>query len=78
MGLETIDGTSTVNDLEMAWPLSTDTRRSGDDHVRNIKRVLQQADHLPAYADNTAAKAGGLTDGDLYRTSAGVLMVVYT
>lgn len=78
MGLETIDGTSTVNDLEMAWPLNTDTRRAGDDHIRIIKRVLQQADRLPAYADNAAAKSGGLSDGDLYRTSAGALMVVYT
>lgn len=31
-----------------------------------------------AYADNTAAKAGGLVDGDIYRTAAGIVMVVYT
>lgn len=29
------------------------------------------------YADNTAALAGGLVAGDLYRTSTGVLMIVY-
>lgn len=29
------------------------------------------------YADNTAALAGGLTVGDLYRTAAGVLMTVF-
>lgn len=32
---------------------------------------------LPVYADNAAAKAGGLTAGAFYRTSTGGLMVVY-
>jgi hypothetical protein len=32
---------------------------------------------LPVYADNAAALAGGLTAGQLYRTSTGVLMVTY-
>ena len=32
---------------------------------------------LPVYADNAAALAGGLTAGQLYRTSIGVLMVTY-
>jgi Concanavalin A-like lectin/glucanases superfamily len=32
---------------------------------------------LPVYADNAAAIAGGLVAGDMYRTSAGILMVVY-
>jgi hypothetical protein len=30
---------------------------------------------LPEYADDAAAVIGGLADGDLYRTSTGVLMV---
>lgn len=30
------------------------------------------------YADNTAAKAGGLVDGDFYRKADGTLMVTYT
>lgn len=30
------------------------------------------------YADNTAAKTGGLVDGDFYRKSDGTLMVVFT
>ena len=33
---------------------------------------------LPVYADNAAAKIGGLVDGDPYRTATGVRMVVYT
>lgn len=32
---------------------------------------------LPTYADNTSAISGGLTSGAFYRTSIGVLMVVY-
>ena len=39
---------------------------------------LLQLGYVPTYADNTAAKAGGLVDGQVYRTSTGVLMVVYT
>ena len=34
--------------------------------------------HTAMYADNTAAKAGGLVDGDVYRKSDGTLMIVYT
>ena len=30
------------------------------------------------YADNTAAKAAGLVDGDIYRTATGQLMIVFT
>lgn len=33
--------------------------------------------NTPTYADNTAALAGGLVAGDIYRTSTGVLMIVY-
>lgn len=34
--------------------------------------------NTPVYADNTAAKAGGLVDGDVYRKSDGSLMIVYS
>ena len=33
---------------------------------------------VPVYSDNTSAKAGGLVDGDIYRTSGGNLKIVYT
>ena len=33
---------------------------------------------LSIYANNAAAKAGGLIDGDVYRTGTGQLFVVYT
>jgi len=34
--------------------------------------------NTPVYADNAAAKTGGLVDGDVYRTSTGDLKIVYT
>jgi len=33
---------------------------------------------ISTYSDNTTAKAGGLVDGDMYRTSDGTLKVVYS
>lgn len=36
------------------------------------------ADGLKVFADNAAAKTGGLKDGDVYRTSTGDLKIVYT
>ena len=33
---------------------------------------------VPVYSNNAAAKTGGLTDGDVYRSSTGVLHIVYT
>jgi hypothetical protein len=33
--------------------------------------------NTPTYADNSAATAGGLVAGDVYRTSTGVLMIVF-
>lgn len=32
---------------------------------------------VPVFADNSAALAGGLQVGDMYRTSSGALMIVY-
>jgi hypothetical protein len=34
--------------------------------------------NVAVYADNAAAKTGGLVDGDVYRTSTGDLKIVYT
>ena len=39
-------------------------------------RTIRNTD-LPVYADNAAALAGGLTTGQLYRTSTGDLKIVY-
>jgi hypothetical protein len=42
----------------------------------NKSSVIQNA-NLPIYANNAAALAGGLVAGDMYRTAAGILMIVY-
>ena len=45
----------------------------------NVEHDLEGAHrfvNLPTYADATAAKAGGLAVGKVYRTTTGVLMVV--
>ena len=34
--------------------------------------------NVSTYVDNAAAKTGGLVDGDVYRTSTGQMMIVYT
>ena len=39
-------------------------------------RVINFA-NAPVHADNTAAKAAGLVDGDVYRKSDGTLMIVF-
>lgn len=41
--------------------------------VQQNKKITE----VPIYSDNTAALAGGLTAGNLYRTSTGVLMITY-
>jgi hypothetical protein len=41
-------------------------------------KILLIFSQLPIYANNAAAKAGGLVDGQYYRTSTGAIMVVYT
>jgi hypothetical protein len=46
--------------------------------TNNVGYVTGQAAAGRVYADNTAAKAGGLVDGDFYRKSDGTLMVVFT
>jgi len=55
---------------------------SGTTAQTQTNRLIASAKgiNIPAlveYADNTAALAGGLVAGDLYRTSTGVLMVTY-
>ena len=46
--------------------------------VQSIERELlrvQTITGLPTYADDTAAGTGGLTEGQLYKTATGQLMV---
>lgn len=59
MGLET---PTYIADLNIAWPLGTDVKSAGDDHIRAIKSVLQNT--FPGLAGAFArvqAKATGYT-----------------
>jgi hypothetical protein len=53
-------------------PASPNITLSADGNI-NAKGAVARV-----YADNTAAKAGGLVDGDIYRTATGQLMIVFT
>jgi len=60
---------------------NTDTSKLGfnaDSLQAIIVKALQDITNPPVYANNAAAKTGGLVDGDIYRTSDGTLKVVFT
>lgn len=40
MGLETT--VNYLSDFDIAWPLPSDAKSAGDDHIRNIKKALRQ------------------------------------
>lgn len=46
-------------------------------HLNSVVLALQGALNN-VYADNAAAIAGGLSEGDFYRTATGEVFVVYT
>ena len=43
----------------------------------NGTSIFKILDSVPTYADNTAATTGGLSAGDIYKTSTGSLQIVY-
>jgi hypothetical protein len=75
-----VDGTPGANDMpgRLVFSVTADGASSPTEAMRiKNSRILNFA-NTPTYADNTAAKAGGLVDGDVYRKSDGTLMIVYT
>jgi hypothetical protein len=75
-----VDGTPGAND--MPGRLVFSTTASGASSPTERMRIKNDGtinfSNVAVYADNTAAKAGGLVDGDVYRTSTGDLKIVYT
>jgi|LakMenEpi03Aug12_release.lakeMendotaPanAssembly.Ray.scaffolds.fasta_scaffold6494809_1 hypothetical protein len=49
-------------------PISSDIFGRLDWLTNKVKRLLGKFNNLPEYANNAAAKAGGLKNGDVYRT----------
>lgn len=45
--------------------------------IKNADILTLKVRNLKVYADNAAALAGGLSAGQFYRTSVGVVMAVY-
>ena len=75
-----VDGTPSDNNVPGSLIFSvTEDGNSTPTQALRIKnsRILNFV-NTPTYADNAAAKAGGLVDGDVYRKSDGTLMIVYT
>lgn len=75
------------NNKVIGWT-SRSSMKSGSDGVVTITNNAETTgarlifgtatlNNLPTYADNAAALGGGLTAGQLYKTSTGVLMVTY-
>ena len=61
MGLETAD---TIAELDPLWPLGTDPKSQGDDHIRLLKRVLQE-------------DALSLADGGIITAGAAAVVMSY-
>jgi hypothetical protein len=75
-----VDGTPGANDMpgRLTFSVTADGASSPTEAMRiKNSRILNFA-NTPVYADNAAAKTGGLVDGDVYRKSDGTLMIVYT
>ena len=74
------DGTAGTNDYpgRLVFSVTADGASSPTEAMRIKNSRIINIANTPVYADNAAAKTGGLVDGDVYRKSDGTLMIVYT
>ncbi len=75
-----VDGTPGANDMpgRLVFSVTADGASSPTEAMRIKNSGIINIANTPTYADNAAAKTGGLVDGDVYRTSTGDLKIVYT
>ena len=75
-----VDGTPGANDMPgmLMFSVTADGASSTTEAMRIKNTRVINFSNAPVYADNAAAKTGGLVDGDVYRTSTGDLKIVYT
>ncbi len=75
-----VDGTPGTNDMpgRLVFSVTADGAASPTEAMRIKSSRIVNIANTPVYTDNTAAKAGGLVNGDVYRKSDGTLMIVYT
>jgi hypothetical protein len=74
-----VDGTPGANDMpgRLVFSTTADGASTPTEAMRiKNSRIINFA-NAPTYADNTAALAGGLVAGDVYRKSDGTLMITY-
>jgi len=62
----------------LVFSVTADGASSPTEAMRIKNTRVINFSNAPVYADNAAAKTGGLIDGDVYRTSTGDLKIVYT
>jgi hypothetical protein len=62
----------------LVFSVTADGASSPTEAMRIKNTRVINFSNAPVYADNAAAKTGGLVDGDVYRTSTGDLKIVYT
>jgi hypothetical protein len=76
-----VDG-SNISDTSLPGRLVFSTTADGANSPTERLRIKNDGtinfSNVAVYADNAAAKTGGLVDGDVYRTSTGDLKIVYT
>jgi len=75
-----VDGTPGSDDMpgRLVFSVTADGASSPTEAMRIKNSRIINIANTPVYADNAAAKTGGLVDGDVYRTSTGDLKIVYT
>ena len=74
-----IDGTIGVDDMpgRLVFSTTADGASSPTERMRIKSSGIVNISNAPVYADNTAALAGGLVAGDIYRKSDGTLMITF-
>jgi hypothetical protein len=77
--IASVDGTPGVNDMpgKIVFLTSADGSASPTERMRIKSAGTINFSNVSTYADNTAALAGGLVAGDVYRKSDGTLMITY-
>jgi len=72
-----VDGTPGANDMpsRLVFFTTADGAASSTERMRIKSTGVINFSNAPTYADNTAALAGGLVAGDVYKTSAGDLRI---
>ena len=72
-----VDGTPGANDMpgRLLFSTTADGAASPTERMRIKSTGIINFSNAPTYADNTAATAGGLAVGDVYKTVLGVLMI---